>query len=154
VETTQTIVGSSCLFFDLAPNSVNGADLSWFLVVAWAIHPDLIPMVVGCVIPEPEEPFVQSEPPLFLHDEEVIHYKRNTIQFHVFFKILEMHDFKVLENFDDDQPKSHDSDSSGDDGYPGYDPSHRMLQPWPQATRQWESLGHPCQVMVVGWPDR
>jgi hypothetical protein len=62
---------------------VNGADLSRFLVVAWAIHPDLILVEVGCVIPEPEEPFVQGELPLFLHAEEAIHYKRNTIQFPV-----------------------------------------------------------------------
>jgi hypothetical protein len=37
---------------------------SW--CAAWAIHPDLILIEVGCVILELEVPFVEREPPLFI----------------------------------------------------------------------------------------
>jgi hypothetical protein len=51
----QTIISSSYLSFEIAPASLNKEDLSRFFVVAWAIHPNLIPVKVGCVMPEPEE---------------------------------------------------------------------------------------------------
>jgi hypothetical protein len=56
-ETVHTIIGSSCLSFDLTPTSINRADLSRFFIIASAIHPDLIPNEVKMVVPEPEEPF-------------------------------------------------------------------------------------------------
>jgi hypothetical protein len=51
----ETIISSSCLSFELAPASVSRADMSRFLMVAWAIHLDLIPNEVGCTIPNLEE---------------------------------------------------------------------------------------------------
>jgi hypothetical protein len=45
---------------------VDGSELSHFLDVAWAILLDLILPEVWCVIPEPGEPFVEAECPLFL----------------------------------------------------------------------------------------
>jgi hypothetical protein len=42
-----TIIGTICLSFELAPGSVNRADLSRFLIVVWAIHHGLIPNEVG-----------------------------------------------------------------------------------------------------------
>jgi hypothetical protein len=37
------------------------------------MHPDLIPRAVGCIFPEPVEPFVDGEPLLFLRASEIIH---------------------------------------------------------------------------------
>jgi hypothetical protein len=51
------------------------------------IHPDLIPNEVGCIIPEPEEPFVERAPPLFLSSLELIHSKRDTLQFRAVFRL-------------------------------------------------------------------
>jgi hypothetical protein len=62
----QTIISSSYLSFEIAPASLNKEDLSRFFVVAWAIHPNLIPVKVGCVEPEPEEEQVVGVRPLFL----------------------------------------------------------------------------------------
>lgn len=63
LDTIQAIIGSSCLVFEASPRSLEGSsDLSSFLVVAWARHPDLIPTEVGCSVPEPVEPFVEAEP--------------------------------------------------------------------------------------------
>jgi hypothetical protein len=61
VETTQAIVGSSYVIFEPALRSLDGSDMLHFLLVAWEIHPDLIPREVGCIIPEPVEPFVEGE---------------------------------------------------------------------------------------------
>jgi hypothetical protein len=79
LETAQAIVGSSCLIFDVAPSSSSGDDLLAFWATAWAMHPDLIPTELGCIFPEPEEPFVEREPPLFLSTSEIIHSKRETL---------------------------------------------------------------------------
>jgi hypothetical protein len=51
--TVQVVVRSSCLIFDMAPSSADGSDMSHYLVVAWAVHPDLIPTEVGHVFPKP-----------------------------------------------------------------------------------------------------
>jgi hypothetical protein len=45
-----------------------------FLAVAWTVHPHLVPVEVGCIVPEPQEPFVERLPPLFLRASEIIHY--------------------------------------------------------------------------------
>jgi hypothetical protein len=58
VATTQTIVRSSCLIFNVSPVSSDGFDMSQFLAAAWAIHPDFILNEVGCTVPELVEPFV------------------------------------------------------------------------------------------------
>jgi hypothetical protein len=77
-EGVQTIIGSSCLSFELVPTSVAKLDMSCFFVVAWAIHPDLIQNEVGCAIPEPEEQLI-GVPPLFIREEELIHAKQDTL---------------------------------------------------------------------------
>jgi hypothetical protein len=51
------------------------------LVVAWAIHPNLIPMKISCIVPELMEPFMDGEPSLFLRASEIIHSKCDTLQF-------------------------------------------------------------------------
>jgi hypothetical protein len=61
-ECIQTIFGVSCLTFELASVSVNREDLSRFFVAAWAIHPDLIPNEVGCVVLKPKEQVVGLPP--------------------------------------------------------------------------------------------
>jgi hypothetical protein len=48
--------------FQPSPQSVNQYNLSSFLVVVWAHHVDLIPIEVGCSIPEPVEPFIKAAP--------------------------------------------------------------------------------------------
>jgi hypothetical protein len=87
-EAIQTISGSSCLSFEIAPASLNREDLSRFFVVAWAIHPNLIPDEVGCVVPEPEEEQVVGVRPLFLREDEIIHSKQDTLQFRPFMRSM------------------------------------------------------------------
>jgi hypothetical protein len=92
LEMVQQVVGSSCLMFNATPRSLDGSDQSRFVAAAWALHPDLILVEVGCIIPEPEVPFVEHEPSLFLQASEVIHSKQDTLQLWDFISILEVHD--------------------------------------------------------------
>ncbi|OEL38323.1 hypothetical protein BAE44_0000658 [Dichanthelium oligosanthes] len=103
------------------------ADLSCFLVVAWAVHPDLIPQEVMCVVPEPEVPFVEGESPLFLRASELVHSKRDSLQFIAIVHLLEVHDFSLPSDSND---SSGSSDSSGADGLPRSGSTH--LKPWPR----------------------
>jgi hypothetical protein len=73
VQTVQDIVGSSCMVFKPAPTLVQTHDLSFLMVAAWAVHPELIPREVGCVVPEPKGPSEVSVRPHFLRAEEIIH---------------------------------------------------------------------------------
>jgi hypothetical protein len=104
--------------------------MSQFLAVAWVVHPDLIPNEVGCVVPEPQEPFVDRQPPLFLRASEIIHSKRDTLGFHALVKILEVHDFSPQAGSSDDGSSSESSGSSGGDGLPR-PVGHSSLRPWP-----------------------
>jgi hypothetical protein len=79
VKTMQMIVGTSYLIKEVTPDSLNGADLSWFMTVAWVVHLDLILVEVDCIILEPDEPFVEHESPFFLSASKVIHSKRDTL---------------------------------------------------------------------------
>jgi hypothetical protein len=65
-DSAQAILWSPHVIFELAPTTMDQSDLSHFLLVSWANHPDLIPNEVRCIIPEPLEPFVKHYPPLFL----------------------------------------------------------------------------------------
>jgi hypothetical protein len=75
LEVVQSIVGSSCLVFEAAPQSVVGEDLSKFFVIAWSKYRDLISVEVGCMVLEPAGPSVVRQRPLFLQEEELIHSK-------------------------------------------------------------------------------
>jgi hypothetical protein len=66
-----------------------------FTVVTWTMHPDLILTEVGCVVPEPEEPSMAGHRPRFLRPSEIIHSKQDMLQFPVFIKVLEVHDFTL-----------------------------------------------------------
>jgi hypothetical protein len=153
MDTAQVILGSSCLVFDAVPSSRSGEDLSRFLVAARAIHPSLIPEEVGCVNPEPEEPFVEHEPPLSLLALEIIHSKLDTLQFRVFIKVLEVHDFSIPDDSGDEHSGS--DPSEGDDFHPGCG----LSQPWPKVFHlagdssssgdAWPSL--PTQGGGVSW---
>jgi hypothetical protein len=79
LDTAQAIMGSSCLIAEVSSRSLNGEDLSRFMVITWSLHPDLIPAEVGCIIPEPEQTFVEREPSLFLSASETIHSKKDTL---------------------------------------------------------------------------
>ncbi|OEL22976.1 hypothetical protein BAE44_0016005, partial [Dichanthelium oligosanthes] len=141
VNTIQLILGSSCLVFEPSPRSAVGSDLSCFLVVAWAVHPDMIPHEVICYVPEPDEPFSEGAPPLFLRATELIHSRRDALHYRVVVRILELHDFS-LPSDSDDSPRS--SGSSGADGLPTAEPGRS--QPWPRIYRGAEgpsSTGEP-----------
>jgi hypothetical protein len=133
VETAQPIVGLSCLIVEVSLRSLNGEDLSRYMAVAWCLHPDLIPTEVGCVIPEPEVPSVEREPPLFLLASEIIHSKKDALQFHAFIHTIEIHDFTSLNSSDDDSGMA-SSDSEADNN-PGHDYASGSLQPWPKVYR-------------------
>jgi hypothetical protein len=79
VDAVQALIGSSSLVFEPALASLSEVDQSQLYVMAWAVHSDLIPVEVGGVLPEPEEPFIEGEPPLFLQASEIIHSKRDTL---------------------------------------------------------------------------
>jgi hypothetical protein len=71
-DVVQEILGSSCKVFETTLTSATGEDLSSFMVVAWTMHPDLIPTEMGCVVPEPEGPSEVGQRPLFLRVGELI----------------------------------------------------------------------------------
>jgi hypothetical protein len=125
---TQAIVHSSCLIFDSALNSSLASDMSEFLVVAWSMHPDLIPSEVICSILEPEEESQVGRPPLFLRESEIIHSKQDALHYWAIIHILEIHDFNPQEDSDDSSSGSSDSRA---DGIPenGGDSS---LRSWPR----------------------
>jgi hypothetical protein len=70
-EIVQEIPGSSCKVFESSHASIEGSDLSSYLVVAWTQHPDLILTKVGCIVPA-DEPFIVGQRSLFLGVEEII----------------------------------------------------------------------------------
>jgi hypothetical protein len=113
LEVAHQVVGSSYLIFDVSPISREGTDMSKFIVAAWSLHLDLIPSEVGCIVPEPEEPSIVGQRPLFLRAEEIIHSKQNSLQFRAFMKIVENHDFSPHADSYDDSSSS-DDDSMGD----------------------------------------
>jgi hypothetical protein len=63
VESAKAVLGSSCLVFEMTPLSLDGSDMSNYLIFSWALHPELIPSEVGCANPEP---VIERVPPLFL----------------------------------------------------------------------------------------
>jgi hypothetical protein len=81
-------VGSSYFIFDVSLASAGGSDMSQSLVAAWAIHLDLIPNEVGCVVPELTEPFIVRHLPLFPWASKFIHAKHDMLGFHALVKIL------------------------------------------------------------------
>jgi hypothetical protein len=87
---------------------------------------------VGCVIPEPEVPFIERELPLFLLASEIIHSKKDALQFHAFNLIVKMHDFTPLNSSDD---SGMDGSDSGADDIPGRDYASSSLRPWPEVYR-------------------
>jgi hypothetical protein len=94
----QMIIGTSCLNFKIAPASLNREDLSHFFVVAWAIHPNLILVEVGCMVPEPKREPIIDVRPLFLWTDEIVHSKQDTLHFKAFVQVLEVHDFSILDS--------------------------------------------------------
>jgi hypothetical protein len=92
---------------------MDSLDLSEFLAAAWTVHLDLVPVDVGCIIPEPQEPFVEQQPPLFLRSSKIIHSKCDTHGFRIFIKIIEIHDFSPPVDSDGDSSDP-GSISSGD----------------------------------------
>jgi hypothetical protein len=101
-ETVQIIIASACLNFEIVLALLNRADLFRFFVVAWAIHPNLISVEIGCVVLEPEGESVVRVRPLFLRAEELMHSKQDTLQFWVFVHVLEVHDFTISESSSDE----------------------------------------------------
>jgi hypothetical protein len=85
----QMIIGTSCLNFKIAPASLNREDLSHFFVVAWAIHPNLILVEVGCMVPEPKREPIIDVRPQFLWTDEIVHSKQDTLYFKAFVQVLE-----------------------------------------------------------------
>jgi hypothetical protein len=104
-------------------------DTSRYFVVAWAVHPNLIPHEMGYTIPKPKEQLA-GVPPLFIREEELIHSKRDTLKFRAFIHVLEVHDFLLPESSDSEQ-SGHSSFSDEDnDGYSGHDAVSGLLWPW------------------------
>jgi hypothetical protein len=79
LETTQAVVGSSYLIFDIAPDTADGSNLSQYWAAVWATHPDLILGEVGWVFLEPEQSLGERALPFFIPTSEIIHSKRDTL---------------------------------------------------------------------------
>jgi hypothetical protein len=62
-------------------------------VAAWTVHPDLIQNEVGSIISEPDGHFTKHVLLLFLSSSEIIHSKKDTLQFRDVIRLLEVHDF-------------------------------------------------------------
>jgi hypothetical protein len=75
------------------------------------------PCVKGDVTPV--EPFVERMQPLFLGSSEIVHSKCDTLQFRVFIRILEIHDFNLPSDSKGDSSSGQDS---SEEDYLGYDP--------------------------------
>jgi hypothetical protein len=78
------------------------------------------------------ELFVECASPLFISVLEVVHSRCDTLQFRVFIQVLEVHDYTIEEESDDDP-----SDSSGNsdcDGNPR-PLTGSSLRPWPRIYR-------------------
>jgi hypothetical protein len=119
--------------------------MSSFLMAAWAVHPELISEEVGCVVPEPEEPFTERVPPLFLSSSYIVHSpKRDTLQFRAVLWLLEVHDFS---------PPVSDSSNDVDDGGAGARGSgwpRAFIRSWPLVHRLEDispSSGDPWPVL-------
>jgi hypothetical protein len=162
VKLAQAVLGSSCLVLEMMTRSLDRSEMSSYLIVGWALHSELISSEVGCAIPEPVEPFMGEAPPLFLRSSEIIHSKCDTLQFRVFIRILEIHDFNLPNDSEGDSTSGGDS---SEEDYLGYDPGRGLLQPWPRVYRPtsrsspawdpWPSLpsaggGASWHVMVPG----
>jgi hypothetical protein len=124
------VVGSSCHVFEPEPHSVDGSNLSSFLVAVLVRHPKLIPTEVGCSILEPAEPFVEAVPPLFLRSSEIINSKCDLLHFRAFIRVAEVHDFNPPSDLDVDGLADGDDDS-GEEDYPGCMSDPRILHHWP-----------------------
>jgi hypothetical protein len=84
------------LLFDVAPTSTAGSDLSQFLVTVWARHPDRIPNGVGGIVLGLVEPCINHTPLVFISSSELVCSKCDTLQFRVFIRVLEVHDYTIL----------------------------------------------------------
>jgi hypothetical protein len=73
----QEILESYCKVFELESSPAVDSNLSSYMVVAWTMHPYLIPTEVRCVVPESEEPSMVGQRQLFLHASEIIHSKQD-----------------------------------------------------------------------------
>jgi hypothetical protein len=95
---------------------------------------DLIPNEVDWIILNPVEPFVEHTLPLFIQASELIHFKSDTVQFWVIIRVIEVHDFTIPPNSDDDVLES--SDDSVGNGILGPEPSlSTSLRPWMKTYR-------------------
>lgn len=114
--TTEKILQSSYEILALSPDTRDRVDFTRFELVAWCVHPSLIPKEKILVVPEEDEPFVESAPPLFLKQKDLIHTKRHTLRYRVIVFIHEVQDMRPRS-----PPSSSDgSPDSDDDDYPGY----------------------------------
>jgi hypothetical protein len=105
------------LIFDVAPTSTAGSDLSQFLVTVWVRHLDRISNEVGGIVLGLVEPFIDHAPLVFISSSELVCSKCDTLQFRVFIRVLEVHDYTILEDSTDDPSQS--SHNSYGDGMPG-----------------------------------
>jgi hypothetical protein len=78
-------------------------------------------------------PFVEREPMLFLLASEIIHSKKEMLQFCEFIQIVEIHDFTLLESSNNDSGM--DGSDSRADGIPSHDYASGYLRPWPKLYR-------------------
>jgi hypothetical protein len=138
--------------------SKNKEDLSKYMTVAWVLHPDLIPIKVGCVVSEPVQPSVMGQPPVFLHMSEIMNTKCDTLQHRVFIQVIEVHDFNLPEG-DSSGDSGLDSNDSDADGAPGFSSVTSSLRPWPRIYRFMRAANPssapcpslPCHGGMVAW---
>jgi hypothetical protein len=87
MKTAQIILGNDCSNLVAALANIGDNDRSSFYVVAWCMHPDLIPTERLIFIPEPPKPYVERG--LFIRPEELIHSKKDGLWYRVGVDIVE-----------------------------------------------------------------
>lgn len=103
VEIAQAILGSSCANVEIAnPEAVADPDDERELfVVAWCVHPDLVPDEMIMAVPEPEEEH-DGGPPLFLRPHEIIHDEVPALRYLVRLRLIEYQDWRTPPPSSDD----------------------------------------------------
>jgi hypothetical protein len=115
----QHVLSPTCSRLKPTSETVAKVDLCCFMVVAWCIHPNLIPREKIIFVSELPVS-VDGSPPMFVRPEDVIHHSHLMLRYQVLIDVLEVTDWHVP------------LDSS--DGGLNSDDRNSWLHPWPKCT--------------------
>jgi hypothetical protein len=97
LSTAQRVLFPACSNLQATSATLMKSDLHSFFVVAWCIHPDLIPREKIIFILEPRAA-IEWGLPMFVDPEEVNYHSQSTLQYRVEVDMLEVEDWHVPSN--------------------------------------------------------